>query len=103
MSAPKWTPGPWDWHASLHDDGRNNGSVLSDVASGRARCVCKAPQYQHPDQWQADANLIAAAPELYEALVLAEDRIESERSPGEWDPLLREIRAAIAKARGEQS
>ena len=69
------TRGPWDWHRDKHDDGRNNGSVIADAKSGRARCVCKAPQYETDKQWTANANLIAAAPDLVEALTSVLDAL----------------------------
>ena len=89
-----WTPGPWAWHSRKHDDGRNDGSVLADVESGRARCICKAPQHEKGNQWEANANLIAAAPDLYEAL--ADLVYAHEGQPG-WGA----ARGALAKARGE--
>ena len=99
MSAPKWTPGPWGVGVPNDKTYADIGIHSSEwVIADMCKDVCKLTVNQ-----RANARLIAAAPDLYEALVLAEDRIESERSPGEWDPLLREIRAAIAKARGEQA
>jgi hypothetical protein len=63
----KHTQGPWKWHGARHDDGRNNGSVYRDDC-GTAYCVAKAPQYAKDAQWEADAKLIAAAPEMLDAL-----------------------------------
>lgn len=38
---------------------------------------------------------------LREVLLLARDRIESERRSGEFDPLLRDIEAALSQEQGE--
>lgn len=62
------TYSPWTWHSAKNDDGTNNGSVIHLERPGMAHCVCKAPQYQTDDQWEADATLIAAAPDMLEAL-----------------------------------
>jgi hypothetical protein len=52
----------------------------------------------------ANARLIAAAPDLLEALELMLDRFrDTEGSYGQWEEEATEnARAAIAKARGEQ-
>jgi hypothetical protein len=54
---------------------------------------------------QKDANLIAAAPELLEALVLLEKEMVLSGNAGStdfgWKPAITKTRAAIAKATGE--
>ncbi len=52
-AAPKFTPGPWCESVATGEEG--------DIYSGGATLVATV---KHP----ADARLIAAAPELYEAL-----------------------------------
>ncbi|MEQ5857268.1 hypothetical protein NFI08_16465 [Halomonas sp. EF61] len=111
MSETKFTPGPW----FAHDDHPQHA------------CYHIAPaDYWHdelatiysPGDPEADANasLIAAAPELYEALEVfgrLADQLdgddEVERTPDdEWAKFrllasdYRKARAALAKARGEQ-
>lgn len=49
----------------------------------------------------ANARLIAAAPDLLDALELARDRLEVCNHEGEEDEALAQIGAAIAKAKGE--
>lgn len=103
----KWTPGPWEWHSKAAENGDNDGSVLAGVESGRAICICKAPRYARMLQWQPNARLIAAAPELYEALESALDIMEatgcawSDPMGYEENPAYTSARAALAKARGE--
>lgn len=83
MSERKWTPGPW--------------SVKHDRGIRAADGACVASTYVAAPL--ADAHLIAAAPDLYEAL---------ERSVKAWTddvdrmgPMIRQALAALAKARGE--
>jgi hypothetical protein len=49
---------------------------------------------------EANARLIAAAPDLLDALELARDRLEVCNHEGEEDEALAQIGAAIAKAKG---
>lgn len=82
MSEPKFTPGPWyvDGTFVTNDEDLDICS-MGDVA------------------WEANAHLIAAAPELYEAL---RDLIAYCDPTGDYiDDELVWARAALAKARGE--
>jgi hypothetical protein len=63
MSESKFTPGPWHYKQSglsCFVDGRVRPGVLQEVA------WCGATEV--PEQMEANARLIAAAPELLEAL-----------------------------------
>lgn len=95
------TPGPWkiitlegvDGHLFLcHDDGTENIPPL----------VAKVYDHQHADA-EANARLIAAAPELLEALRELLDQLEGIGIP-EWAGAeglyLGQAAAAIAKAEG---
>ena len=91
MSERKWTPGPWAVRDARGIRGANGECVASTY--------CAAPA--------EDAHLIAAAPDLYEALEQARDTIlelinarnsEAEGSDEDW---VGGINAALAKARGE--
>ena len=94
----KHTPGPWEITEDDYGDehwfgGDGNGQIqVNEWVNGG----CK----KHPEMWgklQAEARLIAAAPEMLEAL---KDAVRDSESPGQW---LDEARAAIAKATGEQA
>lgn len=61
------TPGPWEW-THRRDGNENDGSVFWMKHEGHAYCVAKAPRYQDKKQWAANATLIAAAPDMLEAL-----------------------------------
>lgn len=101
MSGPKWTPGPW--HATW------NGTCWQLDASPDAVATT---QFCYAPETEANARLIAAAPELYAALDDAEVDLDLLRQAvAASDPtrelLLRisdmrgRIAAAMAKARGE--
>jgi hypothetical protein len=96
MEERKHTPGPWRWHAEdgpqwflgpgvlIVEDGMTDGTPGGDSID------------------RANAHLIAAAPELLEALKRCQNFIaNTEREMGETLECGETARAAIAKARGE--
>ena len=89
------TPGPWQWYWR-HEDGVTNCGVFHEPRSGMAYSVCRAPQYQTEQKWMADARLIAAAPELLEALIALHTQTNSTELAKAHD----KARSAIAKATG---
>ena len=136
MTAPKHTPGPWYWHTdhagsvSLRTPDRGNLIVMDFVRKGmnganprlaywqglpggaqreRMGGILDTFNAEHPD-----AALIAAAPELLEALKAIEGRItkaanafyvSGKRSDLQaafdgWKVDAQQARAAIAKAEG---
>lgn len=89
MSA-KHTPGPWDARSF------NGGVFAQDVFV--ASVYGDDPDCRPDDRMRANARLIAAAPELLDALIeLADCGAEAW---GEDRPCVRIARAAIAKAAG---
>ncbi len=74
MSDLKHTPGPW----SCMSESEHEGVYLDDCvhsvskAAGRADIICLSPSHEDYElsaaMWDANARLIAAAPELYEAV-----------------------------------
>ncbi len=93
MRKQKWTPGPWlrGKHGSIKDA---NGEIVE--ATGLALVT----GYRNAsDPAFANAQLIAAAPELYEVLdmmaVICPSETKHERE------CLKKARATLAKARGE--
>ena len=108
MSAPKFTPGPWEWTGDTLWGGQKAlEEVLSVGDDGKPYGFHSAVLVPHWDGEQAVANarLIAAAPELYEALEAVELACRMGIPPGEVLSLNSTIRlaarAALAKARGE--
>ena len=102
MSAA-FTPGPWEYH-----------SHVSSVAQGPRLGKIAEVSFAYKDSATRDANghLIAAAPELYEALEAIDEMWSDDGDGGRIGPIdarsgkVREIwqlvRDALAKARGEQ-
>jgi hypothetical protein len=80
-------------------DARIGGGMLQEVAW--------CGQTATPEHMDANARLIAAAPDLLEALILLErEMVESGNAQSRdygWKPAIEKTRAAIAKATGEQS
>lgn len=88
MSAPQFTPGPW-----RVDLVKPHQVCLNAEKTRFIRVASANPQWSN---CAANANLIAAAPELYEALLEVQQYPLPERTE-------RNIAAALAKARGEQA
>lgn len=94
----KHTPGPWKVV--------ENGGRMVGVMKGRSWVVYKSGNdCMMTDELEANANLIAAAPDLLEALELllltrTQERHLQGLKPGE-SPLHDRCHAAIAKAKGE--
>ncbi len=92
----KHTPGPW-----RISDARSTKVVLIDDAKGQAVGELVWADVRNP----ADARLIAAAPDLLEALEKTESALARCIGPhkseeGDRHPALAQARAAIAKAGG---
>ena len=84
------TPGPWVYNGNtVQSAGRHYSSTLIATTS-------MAP---HFEQAKANARLIAAAPELLEALIDAQEALCDLPLMA---PIVLKMRAAIAKATGEQ-
>lgn len=114
MTDTKFTPGPWIKELS--------SSIMGKLPDGTGLQVCSVggtsfggllddkTQAQRTE-WareaaEANAHLIAAAPELYAALVEARRELASinaEGGMGDYNEQLAEIEAVLAKARGEWS
>ena len=94
------TPGPWQVFGiqSRHGD----YTISTFNAYGPQRHIAYAPWVS--DQGLADAHLIAAAPDLFDALqdIVADDdagvSLADQRS--RWDERMSAARAALAKATG---
>lgn len=102
MSTNKHTPGPWDWDEDpakdfLEHDWKESAPWLVDVC-GKGVITGQVVCENH-----SDARLIAAAPELLEALEMCVKSMKS--CLPDFNPFDQaaydKARAAIAKARGE--
>lgn len=104
-----WTPGPWasrdfpdDWDVGGPEDG---SSPAFCIGTDDDVVAVVYGDYHDRDQGKNDARLIAATPELYEALtaLLREVKkagFESAHDYG-WPTVIPAADAALAKARGE--
>ena len=98
MTERKWTPGPW-YVSNMSEIFHGDDCNLADCWSVHADI--------DEDECEANAHLIAAAPDMYDALESAEESIATfigvhgyptDSGAGE---ILRQVSAALAKARGE--
>lgn len=101
MSGVKHTPGPWNWVPSPHATHPDMGAFFSE--GGQRVCWFGDAEQYYPSQGEppsdADARLIAAAPDLLEALEGCIPQLELGNGEAEH---IKAARAAIARARGEQ-
>ncbi|PAL21022.1 hypothetical protein [Acetobacter syzygii] len=87
MGETQFTPGPW----------RVRFGNIGHVTAENGALVAKCQRLTSLCNLQANARLIAAAPDLYEAL----ERVIKIIDDSSWCLKLTEERAALAKARGE--
>ena len=108
MSETKWISGPWHVDPDLVLR-RGYTAISAEDHYGLAQVVSRMDDADEDDEYtatlEASARLIAAAPELYEALEeckrvlsdLQSTQLEGTRTRAAWE----KARAALAKARGE--
>jgi hypothetical protein len=89
-----YTPGPWKARS------RNAGQPGDDFFLG---WQIEGPPEPQRGQFvrEADAHLVAAAPDMYEALAMAEEVLAEFPANSRWWPIYKAITEALAKARGE--
>lgn len=88
----KHTPGPWEVGDLDQNSQRIVRSEHIEICTCWHHCVGSIEK-----QMEANARLIAAAPEMYEALKAAEEWLSGWASA---EPYLETIRAALLKAEG---
>jgi hypothetical protein len=94
------TPGPW--HFVIEDDERKIAAPPKSKDYKREILMCDEPYYPHCPDEDADWRLIAAAPELLEALRGLAYPGAYEGQPSESERIAA-ARAAIAKAEGKNT
>ena len=95
MSETKFTPGPW---RIVEEYIFSIGDIISILdTSDNTILNCGVPYEGRTPENKHDMNLIAAAPDMYEALEAA--ILEYGKPGGPW---IDKAKAAIVKARGEQ-
>ena len=106
MSNAKHTPGPWFIDHSMKRFAEPGHIAISAANHAvLAQVVVRMDDEDEDSGWLlANAHLIAAAPELLEALQRLSDQCERLRLSGQKETdAERKARAAIAKATGEQA
>ena len=113
MTQFKGTPAPWKWTSDLVNEGNaligNNGNFVfygDNICAGLSNddgWGARIGGTHSDEESEANARLIAAAPELLEALQMAEKAMVKGRNVTypEWYGVINKARAAIAKATGE--
>ena len=102
----KWTPGPWSLAEVKNDSGRITHLVPIDSEKlSLLTVVDDGETYFGAVYLDSDARLIAAAPEMYEAIAAIATAMNLGYIPNEilseGSPILEGLRAAIAKAEGK--
>ena len=92
MSEDKFTPGPW----SAPDKGKLRGAVVAK--DGEMVCDPSGAG-RHEDEAEANARLIAAAPEMYYILDIIDTYHALKGVNSRWE---RTISQLLKKARGEK-
>lgn len=103
----KWTPGPWFVGAQndtlyVIDGPPSPAPYDGPIPKEYGPNVVATPGWRQPNH-DANANLIAAAPELYDALEELRDYAakEIQRGGAHHDPVWAKAADALRKARGE--
>ena len=98
----KHTPGPWKAKTFKRKDGNNytaiDGRITDDPNTAVLICEMAGWQGEARDEQKANANLIAAAPDMYAALKAIDD---GDGSLTESE-IVKQMRAAIEKAEGKK-
>ena len=88
----RWTEGPW---------GKESFALSEDILApgNKLVAIVQSRHCESPEEMRANAHLIAAAPDLYEALENLLSAVENNAYVGsKW---IEEASDALAKARGE--
>lgn len=94
MSAPGFTKGPWSIADSSYDRSPGDEGPRWDVHIPHAQTIANVRE-------EADAHLIASAPDLYEALDEIISYSGGADSALDDEYVMERAHAALAKARGE--
>jgi len=96
MTEPKFTPGPWNVKFHIVDD--MTFCVVEDE-SRKAICEVFSHEPNWEDEQEANARLLAAAPEMYEMLASIRRTL---KYMGYLPYLVKDIDLILRKARGER-
>lgn len=107
MSEGKWTPGPWAYRPHELDDWGTvwaaNGRVVATASLAQSNCTLSHARHSGYDPVEANAHLIAAAPDMAEALEAVTRKAVNIWGAAPDDIDIINALAALAKARGEST
>ena len=99
----KFTPGPWRWQESQDEYGCI--VIGTDKSYNVATAYIGCYTTDGADKWEANAHLIAAAPDLFEIAIAAEkylnDVVGGNETKAQSNGLRDLINTALAKAYGD--
>ena len=103
MAETKFTPGPWSIFGPLSD--KHEPAYRVSAERTLSLTVSPCPDGFVHGENKANAHLIAAAPELYEALeeIVENAVVYYEGSMDIYSEAIENARNALAKARGEEN
>lgn len=100
----KYTKGEWYWEYNdqMHHNLRTKSTHPSGCEEDK-HILFVAPDFLGEDSLinEADANLIASAPDLYEALRLLQANVRMAQVVPDTDPIMIKVQQALAKAEGK--
>ena len=99
---PKFTPWPWKSYRTVYED--LSGDCYTDFGVEcveTRRSICTMCGADSEEEMQANADLMAVAPEMYELLAQFR-RYIAEGPLGTRGEMYKRIDALLAKARGEE-
>ena len=102
----KHTPGPWKAVIASYSEDNLSWLACADVVTPRGATLVRfegTQDYQKNDEYEANARLIAAAPELAEEVQTLLDVIErGTETPEDLEGIIENAKRVLAKARGEK-
>lgn len=98
----KFTPGPWEWKGLPHLRYRGKYCFLVDSEGYELLSGSPVPSPHICIDNEADAHLIAAAPDMYEALFDALGYINGSIPDWQKGSVIRRITDAMCKAEGRR-
>lgn len=105
MKTPKHTKGPWDVVKypkvfSIVSESKRQIAIMTEHYGDCPEIPMS--QFERSEQDKADAHLIAAAPEMLEALIAGLSCIDQHTDCPVVGPIIEQMQRAIKKARGEK-
>jgi hypothetical protein len=92
------TPGPWKFVKTIQHPEEKDQAVSFIQTPKTCYDLCFMKSFFTEEEAEANARLIAAAPELLNACLLAIERLDINNMEGEENEFINEIKEAIQKA-----